>query len=466
MTLSGAGAGGVGALDNISGNNVVNQPITLTGDMAIGSAAGLLTLNGIISSGVNSNLTFAGAGNVLIHGQIAGGAGAAPGIVNVAKSGTGTTTLTNTNTYGGSTTIGGGVLQVAGDYSLGGAAGMPVSIGAATLEVLPSASYASIHSYVVTDLGSTIQLDGPPPTVPPGPPPPQIVAIASPVSGSGALNKTGPGTLVLAGNNVHSGGTVDTAGVINVTNASGLGSGPITMAGGLLSINVAALPKQTPLASLTGWSSDVIWGNSEISPAAGTTLGLDTTGSGSYVLYEQSSIFAPANTGLPHNGIITSATSGLSYQLQPYTGANDLRISGPGNSGTLTLAPASASSPNTFKSLSFLDLAANGGDATYSATVNFADGGASTTFTGLVAPDMAGPAPSAVTNLGRIKPDGTASYDMPSHGQMFDQTITLSAADSCARGEVDHLHADGFDHDQPRQAERLRRQRAGELRFA
>jgi len=37
------------------------------------------------------------------------------------------------------------------------------------------------------------------------------------------------------------------------------------------------------------------------------------------------------------------------------------------NGGTLTLAPATASNPNTFKALSFLDLAANGGDATYSA---------------------------------------------------------------------------------------------------
>ncbi len=627
LALSGTGANGAGALENISGSNIINQPINLTLDTTIGSSAGTLTLNGTISSPTaKPNLTFTGAGNTVVNGQVAGGlqilnltgnyysslttgstsglldptnanwignytpvltapvttslqfvnngvggtgfppytsltgsnigalwvgtinitqatpisfitgsddgsrmwidgtgptnttgatlvvdnnfdqgvtyrtagpqtltpglhniaiafynggggggmfanwdltgtavAGTTtphtpipfslPGVLNLTKTGTGTVTLANaSNTYNGSTTVNGGTLVGNGDISLGATANAPITIGAGTLEVTPGTSYSTTHPIVLTDPAATIKLDGPAT---------DVVTVPVSIIGAGALNKTGTGTLSVGGNNVYSGGTTVTAGALNVTNAGSLGSGKVTLNGGLLSIN-SPPPRVAQLTSATGWNQDVIWANSEFSPATGSTVGLDGTGTGNYRLYETGALFSPSGSGLAHNGSITSVTSGLTYQLQPYTANNDLRIPGPSNSGTLTLAPANASNPNTFQSLSFLDLAANGGNAIYSAKVNFADG-TSTTFANLVAPDMAGTAPPAISGLGRIKADGTASFDTPKNGQMFDQTITLVCR-GCSQGrEIGHVHGNLLDDEQSGQAEYLRHQRSGKL---
>ncbi len=60
--------------------------------------------------------------------------------------------------------------------------------------------------------------------------------ISSAVVGNNQLTKAGAGTLTLAGANTFSGGTTDAAGAIDVTNVQALGSGAVTMAGGLLSL--------------------------------------------------------------------------------------------------------------------------------------------------------------------------------------------------------------------------------------
>jgi autotransporter-associated beta strand protein len=73
LTLNGAGAGGVGAFDNISGDNSFAGPISLATSSTIGSAANTLTLSANITNGnpaASTNLTFTGAGNVSVNGSI------------------------------------------------------------------------------------------------------------------------------------------------------------------------------------------------------------------------------------------------------------------------------------------------------------------------------------------------------------------------------------------------------------
>lgn len=114
LSLSGTGVGGGGALRNVGGNNSWAGTITLanvTGPHRINSDSGLLTVTGgITETGAadNKNLTFGGAGNITVSGNIT----ADPGDMLLTKDGAGTLTLTGTNTYNGGTTINEGRLVV------------------------------------------------------------------------------------------------------------------------------------------------------------------------------------------------------------------------------------------------------------------------------------------------------------------------------------------------------------------
>lgn len=114
LTISGTGVGGAGALRNISGDNSWAGTITLanvTGPHSIVSDAGHLTITGgITETGTadNKNLTFGGAGRITVTGNITADAGD----MLVTKTGTGTVSLSGTNTWTGGTTINGGLLLV------------------------------------------------------------------------------------------------------------------------------------------------------------------------------------------------------------------------------------------------------------------------------------------------------------------------------------------------------------------
>src|SRR5262249_52282214 len=141
--------------------------------------------------------------------------------------------------YNGSTTINGGVLQVGADNELGSTASSTVTINAGALEA--TASFSSAHKYVLGNAASTILVDAG-----------KTLTIPTVISGTGALNTTGPGTLALTANNTYAGGTIDAGGVIAVSNgASPLGSGTVTLAGG----NLSLLGNQGPVPlALTGFN--------------------------------------------------------------------------------------------------------------------------------------------------------------------------------------------------------------------
>ena len=104
ITLNGTGVTADGALRNISGANEATGAITLGSDSRINSDSGTLTLSGGITGGFN--LTFGGAGDVLVNSIIGTGTG------NLTKDGTGVLTLSAANTYTGTTLVSGGVLRL------------------------------------------------------------------------------------------------------------------------------------------------------------------------------------------------------------------------------------------------------------------------------------------------------------------------------------------------------------------
>ena len=183
ITISGSGPAGNGAIENISGTNTVAAPITLSGTAAIGSDAGAMTLGGNISAG-SSSLTVVGAGTSTINGTIICQGGsvslAGSGAINIAgninlglagnlvdagsgpatitgtisgtatsggsgneliKTGAGTLTLSNSNTYSGATILSAGELLVNGKVldsaitvNSGGTLGGDGSVPATTLQ--------------------------------------------------------------------------------------------------------------------------------------------------------------------------------------------------------------------------------------------------------------------------------------------------------------------------------------------
>jgi len=125
LTLSGTGvtASPNGALENVSGTNTYSGLITLGAATTIGVDAGTLNLTNtgtIYGTATGLGLTLTGAGNGSIASIINGGVSTAAGAGTLTKAGAGTWTLSGNNTYTGTTTVTGGVLNLAGGSLSGG----------------------------------------------------------------------------------------------------------------------------------------------------------------------------------------------------------------------------------------------------------------------------------------------------------------------------------------------------------
>lgn len=126
------------------------------------------------------------------------------------KTGSGTLTLTGTNTYTGDTEIDGGTLAVFEDANFGQDVSNSIIIGDATLRL--DESFDTARGIKLTNANSTIDVfdDG-------------INTLTGKLTGTGALNKAGTGTLVLGGTNDYQGGTDIKAGILQISDDANLG---------------------------------------------------------------------------------------------------------------------------------------------------------------------------------------------------------------------------------------------------
>ena len=147
-TISGTGVSSAGALSNTSGTNTYGGAITLGAASTIGSAAGALTLSSTINN-ATFGLTLDGAGNITANGIISG-TGA------LTKTGSGIAALNIANTYGGSTTVSAGTLQLGINSALPTASATTVASGA-TLSINGKTQTlsAGLTSSGTVDLGTS-----------------------------------------------------------------------------------------------------------------------------------------------------------------------------------------------------------------------------------------------------------------------------------------------------------------------
>ena len=218
----------VGASSNAAGNLVINGgTLRYTGGAAstdrnftIGtnggaidaSGSGALTVSGAPTmSGTNTARTFTLTGASTAANTLGGAIGDnGTGATTLTKSGAGTWVLTGSSSYTGTTSVTNGMLQIGNggvNGSINSTAGIVVASGA-TLAFNRSDAY-----------------DG--------------VAFAKVISGSGNVLLS-TGTLTLSGNNSYSGNTTVSSGQLTLGAASALGTGAVTVNGGVLNISTYA----------------------------------------------------------------------------------------------------------------------------------------------------------------------------------------------------------------------------------
>jgi len=322
-------------LANVAGAALANNFNNWGEEMVIGSLAGGGALGGnVILNGHsltvgsdNTSTTFAG---VITQGSW--------GYGSLVKVGTGTLTLTGSETYAGNTTISGGVLDLTGQIrstfgviTVGSGAtlrlhnwtglatsgwfsgndspanstlvidggtidmaatagaynngrGFTIGAGGATLLVSqPGTSWEVSSSPVfwqgafgpVTD-NSTLTLSGA-----------GNGQLDIPLIGAGSLTKSGSGTWTLTGSNSYSGATTVSAGTLKLANVNALGAGDLTANGGTLDLNGKSVAVGA-LSGSGGTITSMVSGTSTLTTtvASGTAtfVGNVTNGAGSVAL--------------------------------------------------------------------------------------------------------------------------------------------------------------------------------------
>ncbi|WP_455153133.1 autotransporter-associated beta strand repeat-containing protein [Cupriavidus basilensis] len=139
-------------------------------------------------------------------------AGVIGGTGSVAKTGAGVLTLSGVNTYQGGTLISGGTVAVDADSRLGASTG-GVTLDGGTLELTGSFDLSPARALTVAAGNGTIQTDAG-----------VASTIGQPITGAGALTKSGPGTLVLVNANSYAGGTTIGGGTLQLGNGGTTGS--------------------------------------------------------------------------------------------------------------------------------------------------------------------------------------------------------------------------------------------------
>lgn len=234
-SLSGAGSVSLGG----KALTITNAAGTFAGAIGDGGSGGSLTLSGgsLILTGTNNytgGTTIAGGtlqiGNGGTTGSIAGDivddaalafnrsdavtfGGTISGSGAVSQIGSGTLALTGNNSYGGGTLLLGGVLSVSSDANLGATPGA-LAFDGGVLQITGTGFTSTTRAITLGAGGGGFDIASAA----------NVFTLNQEISGSGALTKSGGGTLVLNGTNSYTGGTVITAGTLQIGNGGTSGS--------------------------------------------------------------------------------------------------------------------------------------------------------------------------------------------------------------------------------------------------
>jgi|GEM_PF-1225550 len=289
ITISGTGISSAGAIRNISGNNSIAGNITNAVASSIRSDAGTLTLNAISrpAAGGNVALTLGGAGDIVVNGAIGN-----LGSQILTKDGTGTLSLNGNNAFARNFNLNAGTVQLGSATALGATGYGTIIADGATLDlngqtvgteslslrgagvggngvlVNNSATAASLSGAITNAANVTIGGSG-------------NMTLSGVITNSStgySLTKIGAGALTLSGVNGYDGGTFLNNGVLVANNSSALGTGLLTMGGGLLANSSAvSLTNDISMSSAGIFSNTATMGLSGVIAGSGALTKLGTS---------------------------------------------------------------------------------------------------------------------------------------------------------------------------------------------
>jgi fibronectin-binding autotransporter adhesin len=211
-----------GANTYTSGTTISAGKVALDTDAALGTGTATFANNTELSLGTSKGVLIANDvqvdGKVQVHSGIFNSSleGEVSGVGSLVKDGTGTLTLTGSNSYEGGTIVNDGTLAISQDANLG-KAGTSVAITNATLALTANATVARKLDL----MGNTATINTATGTA---------SSITDIISGTGQLVKTGTGSLTLMGENTYEGGTVVNDGTLAISQDANLGKAGTSVA--------------------------------------------------------------------------------------------------------------------------------------------------------------------------------------------------------------------------------------------
>ena len=214
-TIIGSSASGGTARFIFNGTGALDISLLTSGGTTAGSIEGAgnvrLGANTVTVGGNNLSTTFSG---VIQDGGIGGGTGG-----TLVKEGTGTLTLSGTNSYSGGTAVTGGLINFNSSNNFGSG---PITLNGGGLQwAVGTSTDISSRLAAFGSNGATFDTNG------------NNVTLASTLFGVGGLSKAGVGTLTLTGIETYSGATAVNAGTL-VVNGSIANSAVTVNAGATL----------------------------------------------------------------------------------------------------------------------------------------------------------------------------------------------------------------------------------------
>jgi len=365
LRVRGDGVGGLGAIRNLSGENTLTQNVGMDADTRIGVDAGTLTLTAVLYDGTvgfSSQMTKVGAGDLVLSGVNTytgatsisagklrlvsnGSLGNGNYAANIANEGilefAGAATQTLSGRISGAGALllsGNGQLLISGNNTFSG--GVTVTDGKATANSSSAFGTGTItvSGNGVIDLGgrtlpNNLVVDGG--TLQGGTIDVAKVTassgqISANLTGTGNLTKSGTGTLILGGNNSHSGGTTVMSGTLVLDSATATGVGTITLAGGTLDLssrtvsNSVSLSSDSTVTATDGAIAGDIAGSGQLSKTGNGTVtlsGNNTYAGGTTV---SAGTLALNSANALGSGNVTLAGGGLDVKSQ--TVAKDITL--------------------------------------------------------------------------------------------------------------------------------------------
>ena len=240
LTLSGANtyigtttvsAGTLNVTGTLSDDTAITVSSGATYDVDASDTIKSIDGAGTIDIASGQTLTAGDATNKTFSGVIQGSGG-------LTKTGTGTLTLSGTNTYTGDTTISQGGITLQGQLESGNYDGAIANSGTFTVDSSSNQTLAGV------------------------------------ISGTGALNKSGSGTLTLSGTNTYSGSTTITNGTISISSSANLGATPGSADGDNIIFNGGTLSATNDF-TLGANKGISLTGNGTIDVASSNTMTFD-----------------------------------------------------------------------------------------------------------------------------------------------------------------------------------------------